>query len=114
MLADLLNQLDAAGIHLEMEGDLIAAPAGVLTDDLRQSIKEHRAELVQWLRAEAANDDKLPDFWTEQTEWRELAARYYAHHACCITCMAAGRGRGGYGERCATGLVLWTAYTESV
>ena len=112
MLAHLLNQLDAAGIHLEMDGDRIAAPAGVLTDDLRQSIREHRDELVKWLTTDAANDERELDFWKEQTSWRERSTAYYMHHLSCATCIAAGRGR-MYGERCADGAGLWKNYQEA-
>ena len=114
MLAHLLNQLDAAGIHLEMDGDRIAAPAGVLTDDLRQSIREHRDELIHWLTTEAAIDayERSLDVWKEQTRWRERSTAYYMHHFGCATCIAAGRGR-GYGERCADGAELWKNYQES-
>ena len=112
MLADLLNRLDEAGIHLEMDGEFIAAPAGVLTDDLRQSIREHRDELVKWLTTEAANDERELDFWKDQTSWRERSTSYYVHHFGCTTCIAAGRGR-MYGERCADGALLWKNYQES-
>ena len=114
MLADLLNRLDAAGIHLEMDGDRIAAPAGVLTDDLRQSIREHRDELVQWLTTEAESEahERSLDVWKEQTRWRERSTAYYMHHFACAACIAAGRG-GMYGERCRDGLALWRAYQEA-
>ncbi|WP_313302927.1 hypothetical protein [Diaphorobacter sp.] len=115
MLGDLLNRLDAAGIHLEMEGEFITAPAGVLTDDLRQSIREHRDELVQWLTSEAANDahhEPPPHYWKGQTRWRERSTAYYLHHFGCADCIAAGRGA-GYGERCADGAGLWAAYQDA-
>ena len=114
MLAHLLNQLDAAGIHLEMDGEFIAAPAGVLTDDLRQRIREHRDELIQWLTTEAESEahERSLDVWKEQTRWRERSTAYYMHHFGCATCIAAGRGR-GYGERCADGAELWKNYQES-
>lgn len=43
--------------------------------------------------------------------WQALAAAYHAHHFCCPTCIAAGRGL-EYGERCVQGLLLWTAYED--
>ena len=41
--------------------------------------------------------------------WRELDRAYLAHHQQCSACQCAGRG---YGERCATGFELWTAYSS--
>lgn len=41
--------------------------------------------------------------------WQELDRAYLAHHAQCTACQCAGRG---YGERCATGFELWTAYSN--
>jgi hypothetical protein len=41
--------------------------------------------------------------------WQELDRAYLAHHAQCSACQCAGRG---YGERCATGFELWTAYSN--
>ena len=43
--------------------------------------------------------------------WQALADAYHAHHFCCLTCIAAGRGL-MYWERCAPGMFLWTAYDE--
>lgn len=41
--------------------------------------------------------------------WQELDRAYLAHHNQCTTCQCAGRG---YGQRCATGFELWTAYSN--
>lgn len=50
--------------------------------------------------ARAANDTTLQD-------WHALDTAYLLHHAGCIQCKAAGRGRG---ERCAAGAAQWLAY----
>lgn len=41
--------------------------------------------------------------------WRELDRTYLAHHQQCTACQCAGRG---YGQRCAIGMQLWTAYSS--
>lgn len=41
--------------------------------------------------------------------WRELDHAYLAHHIQCTTCQGAGRG---YGQRCDSGMELWTAYSS--
>ena len=41
--------------------------------------------------------------------WRELDRAYLAHHQQCSACQCAGRG---YGQRCAIGMQLWTAYSS--
>ena len=41
--------------------------------------------------------------------WRELDRAYLAHHQQCTACQCAGRG---YGQRCAIGMQLWTAYSS--
>ena len=41
--------------------------------------------------------------------WRELDRAYLAHHQQCNACQCAGRG---YGQRCAIGMQLWTAYSS--
>lgn len=40
--------------------------------------------------------------------WRELDRAYLAHHQQCTACQCAGRR---YGQRCAIGMQLWTAYS---
>ena len=41
--------------------------------------------------------------------WSELDHAYLAHHVQCATCQCAGRG---YGQRCDSGVELWTAYSS--
>ncbi len=48
----LLDRLRALGVEVRAEGDKLRyrAPAGVLTPDLRQAIREHKAALLELLR----------------------------------------------------------------
>lgn len=41
--------------------------------------------------------------------WQELDRAYLAHHSQCTACQCAGRG---YGQRCDSGIELWTAYSS--
>lgn len=52
-----LSKIQQAGFNLSMNesGSLVIVPASKLTDDQRQFLKSHKAEIVQELR-EAAND----------------------------------------------------------
>ena len=43
-------------------------------------------------------------------QWRELDRTYLAHHQQCTACQCAGHG---YGERCAIGMPLRTAYSSA-
>ncbi|MHB1670015.1 TubC N-terminal docking domain-related protein [Thiomonas sp.] len=53
----LVEELKAAGFTLSAEGSrLRVMPAGSLTDELRQSIREHRAGIVALLAPESAPD----------------------------------------------------------
>lgn len=53
----LVEELKAAGFTLSAEGSrLRVMPADSLTDELRQSIREHRAGIVALLAAESAPD----------------------------------------------------------
>lgn len=94
--ARILDDLRQAGIEPEvLDGNRLAFPAGVLTDDMRHQIRAHKAELIELLQADRA----------------ALAARYYSHHFGCATCIAAGKG---YGTRCAVGLPLWRVFQSGV
>ena len=52
----LLDALRTKGVHLTVEGEQVAvdAPKGVLTDDVRQAIRQHKAALLALL-AQPAN-----------------------------------------------------------
>lgn len=102
----LFQELVSAGIDLALTDDgRLSVPAGVLTDEQRQAIRENKAELVQLVAShQAANDGPEP------TDWRELGNAYQQHSYKCPQCVAAGLG---YGSRCDTGLLLWVRYGEA-
>lgn len=51
----LLTELQQRGVNLTVDGDNLryVAPKGALTDELRQAIKDHKAELLELLQADA-------------------------------------------------------------
>ena len=58
---DVLARLSALGVQLSREGEAIrAAPSSALTDEARDLIRAHKAELLAALPA-AGGDDPLPD-----------------------------------------------------
>lgn len=81
MAAELLASLRAAGLRLSLEhtGRMLVQPASALTDELRQSIRAHRAELVGLLASEWGDDRRCC------TDCRHLLADY--------RCAEAMRGR---------------------
>ena len=54
-LQELLQELTRRGVHLAAEGErlIYRGPSGALTDDLRQEIINHKAELLPMLRRAA-------------------------------------------------------------
>ena len=55
--ADLIAKLDRIGIHLSLErGVLLARPRNKLTDDIRQTIRQHRPALLAFLADEDARE----------------------------------------------------------
>ena len=57
---DVLQHLRAAGLHLAVSGDkIIVTPRSVLTDDLRQTIKENRYKLLLALTATRRSGNPL-------------------------------------------------------
>ncbi len=106
-------QLADAGLNLSLApaGGLAVAPSSHLTADLRALIRSSKAMLIDWLRA--ANDvaSQTPGPPGNPSDWKELAAAYYAHHFNCPTCIAAGRGS-RYGQRCGAGSALWRLYCD--
>ena len=124
--SEVLHKLIAAGLSVALTPDagLKVTPARALTDDLRNTIKMHKAVLVEYLQRDVANtlsdaDQELIeersaimeyDGGMERTQAERLAllhTRYLLHHWGCRTCCAAGQVRG---QRCATGSALWQAY----
>lgn len=104
-------QLVDAGLNLSLapSGGLAVAPSSHLTADLRNLIRSSKALLIDWLKA--ANDaaSQEPDPPVNPSDWKELAAAYYAHHFKCPTCIASGLGS-RYGQRCGAGMALWSCY----
>ncbi|CDM23869.1 hypothetical protein BN940_07011 [Castellaniella defragrans 65Phen] len=95
--ARILDDLRQAGIEPEvLDGNRLAVPAGVLSDDMRHAIRTHKAELIELLLADHA----------------ALAARYYLHHFSCATCIAAGQNP--HLARCAVGLPLWRVFQSGM
>ncbi|WP_276808017.1 hypothetical protein [Castellaniella defragrans] len=95
--ARILDDLRQAGIEPEvLDGNRLAFPTGVLTDDMRHAIRANKAELIELLLADQA----------------ALAARYYAHHFGCRQCIAAGRNPDL--QRCPVGAPLWRVFQARV
>jgi len=73
----LLDELRTKGVHLTVEGEHVAvdAPKGVLTDDVRQAIRQHKPELLDLLEvfeeraAIAEYDGLLPRDEAERLAW---------------------------------------------
>ena len=96
----------AAGVHADLARDLVLIlqrchgyedarlPMGVIvargTADLARTSTSHRPNTI---RPDVAGLDRA----------------YLAHHQQCTACQCAGRG---YGQRCAIGMQLWTAYSS--
>jgi hypothetical protein len=101
-------QLHDAGLNLSLApaGGLAVAPSSHLTDDLRALIRSSKALLIDWLTAVDDASNHAPDPSKDSSDWKELAASYYAHHFNCPTCITAGLDS-RYGQRCGAGLALW-------
>ncbi len=107
---EVFHDLRAAGLMMELtpENGITVSPAKLLTPDLRETIRRHRAELIEFLAVEAANDPQAPATTAAVvTDWRQADAAYLRHHFTCPSCCAAGQGRG---DRCPAGADLWAAY----
>ena len=53
---DLISRLEALGCRVSLDGDKLnlSAPKGVLTDELREEIRQRRSEVIQYLQASEA------------------------------------------------------------
>lgn len=97
----------AAGVHADLARDLVLTlqrchgydaarlPMGVIVDAAPP--------------APASEPAPAPAPTPSGPTWRELDRAYLAHHQQCNACQCAGRG---YGQRCAIGMQLWTAYSS--
>ena len=95
----------AAGLYADLARDLVwtlqrchgyedaRLPMGVIVDATPQ--------------APAPAPEPLPA--PSDPTWQELDRAYLRHHNQCTTCQCAGRG---YGQRCDSGMELWTAYSS--
>ena len=74
----LLDELRTKGVHLAVEGEhvVVDAPRGALTDDLRQTIRQHKAALLAVLAAELLTQYYpcvvcgAQDRWNDRGIWR--------------------------------------------
>ena len=126
----LLEAFTAAGLAVSLTPDygLKVTPAKALTEDLRASIKTHKAVLVDYLLHSATNvpsqdeqeliEERAAimeyDGGVERTQAERLAklhTDYLLHHWQCPNCCGAGQGRG---QRCTVGAALWAAYDGEV
>jgi hypothetical protein len=59
---ELIQELAAASCKLRVYGEqlIVRDPERALTDDLREAIRHHKAELLTLLRAKPANDKPMP------------------------------------------------------
>ena len=113
-LPETLGLCESAGLVMQLtpRNGISVSPAKRLTPDLRDLIRQHRAGLVEFLAAQAAPTDPAPEPVPAPAAdpnelWRQADRAYLGHHFGCRTCCSAGKG---YGQRCAIGLELWTAY----
>jgi len=97
----------AAGLHPEMPRELVPT--------LQRCHGFDAARLPMGVTVDAAPPAPAPAPPPEPApappgpSWRELDHAYLAHHTVCTTCQGAGRG---YGQRCDSGMELWTAYSS--
>ena len=112
-MASALETIRSAGFKISLTDDsrLFVKPADRITDELREFVRAHRAELIESLQAEqAAPPPPTPAPALTHAEWAMLDKAYQSHHQTCAVCIAAGKG---YGLRCGTGAALWANYDQS-
>ena len=93
----------------DMRRECMATP-----DELKPDLLEHFRFVNPQSRPQASPPEptlkKATGPTTAPDGWRELAARYQAHHFSCKACCGAGQGRG---LRCEVGSVLWDGYQSA-
>lgn len=100
MGARLIHHLSDCGLTVRAEGDaLIVEPRNLITDPLRQFIRQHKAEIV----AELLDDGKVTARSAEPQPVFCLACQHYRfghdHMGNVARCMASGGFRGALIER---------------
>mgnify|MGYP000588440354 CR=1 FL=1 len=113
--AHIIQTLAAAGIDLDLSADgKLTAPAGSLSDEMRQAIKAHRSEIIDQLTRATTQSNDPPPVSPHAARVAELAGAAYLHHFACKHCKAAGRGLSFAYMRCDTGRKLWEAYQDAI
>lgn len=103
----LLAQLRQVGIEpTVLDGSRLGFPKGVLTEELREAVKQNKEELLILLRKPIHQQQD------HSVDRQECSIRYLIHHFKCQHCIAAGQNPNL--SRCATGLPLWSAYVSTV
>ena len=110
-MADLVDYLRRAGLAVELEGErLRVTPADRLTEDLRQFVRDYRAELLAELStvndAQSASEPQhfVRTAATATPEWLAARDQYYGHAFACILCHPPT------GRYCPTGTALRAIY----
>lgn len=109
----IVDRLHHAGLNLSLapNGGLAVTPSSLLTSDLRDFIRNSKAQLIDWLTTANDPSSHASDLYGWGS-WKELAAAYHAHQFNCLSCIAAGRGI-VYGQRCEVGKVMWVRYQNA-
>ena len=94
----LLEELGCQREHVNLV-NLDSYGQAVVKDDVCAEQEVHSAQPTLSPEPEQVDPDR----------WRAPASTYNTHHFSCRYCQAAGRGD-RYGQRCGTGMALWTAY----
>lgn len=113
-LQELLAELNRLDVNLSLAGDKlhVEAPRGVLTDDLKEAMRQHKAELVALLKEERSRPQVISNVfcfdcfrkhgkaaryqphrvavWEEDHDWLELTCT-----RCGATCYMRDRWKGG-------------------
>lgn len=102
------DALHAAGLTVRAAsgGRLNVSPSSRLTPELRELVRNGKADLLHWIELKAVSE--MPEPSPEPATWSELATAYYLHHFTCKICIAAGQG---YGLRCGVGASMWQKYS---
>lgn len=110
-MAALVDYLRGAGLAVELEGErLRVTPADRLTEDLRQFVRDYRAELLAELStvndAQSASEPQhfVRTAATASPEWLVARDQYHGHIFACCHCHPPT------GRYCPTGTALRVSY----